>query len=133
MKITKSQMNAPFVSNPNEMRAAILKWWLEADPNILMDYSFDLLQEMAESARLFAFHYDIYCQPEVCALANLMWLYGPNLDDERTVVRILGADITPEEKIEALYTKVPDRDWEKIAAHRDEAQWVDIQFRLSEA
>lgn len=125
-KLTKSQMLAPYRSDPKKMVAAIIRWWVDNDPDALLHFSMPQLQIMAEAALIQANRFGIVNQPEVCAFANLMWLYGPSFDSVEGIRAVLETEMDEEDKIEALYTQVPDRLWEEADRTRDESRWIGI-------
>jgi hypothetical protein len=106
--------------------AAVIKWGGDNFPEALFDFTMDHLTVMAEAAIALAGRYEITGQPQVCAFANLMWLYGPNFDDIPKIRKILAAPRDQEEKIEQLYTKVPEALWTLADKKRDEGRWIDI-------
>lgn len=126
IKVSQDQLNQPFRDDRRLMVAAVVKWWGENCPESLFDFSMPHLGMMAEAAIELASRYDIEGQPQVCAFANLMWLYGPNFDEIPKIKKFLESSLTEEQKVEALYTKVPDALWNLADKKRDEERWVEI-------
>lgn len=126
MKLSKAQMDAPFQQDRHEMAKAIVTWWVDNEPEIVLDYSPELLGEMARAAHILANRYGIKRQPEVCAFANLMWLFGPSFDQHGPIRAVLDQDLDEEAKVEALYTEVPDAVWDAASEARDEGRWLAI-------
>lgn len=132
IKVTQDQLNQPFKDDPQKMVAAVVKWWGDNFPEALFDFSMPHLGVMAESAIELASRYNIDGQPQVCAFANLMWLYGPNFDEIPKIKKILTSGSSEEQKIEALYTKVPEALWELADKNRDEERWIAILAEAGE-
>jgi len=126
IRISQDQLDEPFQEDPKLLVAAVIKWWGDNFPEALFDFTMDHLTVMAEAAIALAARYDIKGQPQVCAFANLMWLYGPNFDDIPKIRKILTARSDQEAKIEQLYTKVPEALWALADKKRDEGRWIDI-------
>lgn len=133
IKVTQDQLNQPFKDDPKKMIATVIKWWGENFPEALFDFSMPHLSVMAEAAVELASRYRIDGQPQVCAFANLMWLYGPNFDQIPKIQKILTGPAQQEEKIEALYTKVPEALWNLADKKRDESRWIEILTEVVEA
>ena len=93
------------------MIQAVVTWWIDNDPSAPMSHSLELLGNMADAAIALANRYGIQQQPEVCAFANLMWLYGPSFDQVEQIHTALSAGTDEETKIEQLYTEIPGACW----------------------
>jgi len=133
IKVTQDQLDQPFRDDPKKMIAAVIKWWGDNFPEALFDFSMPHLSMMAEAAVELASRYRIDGQPQVCAFANLMWLYGPNFDQIPKINKILNDPTQQENKIETLYTKVPEALWRLADKKRDEGRWIEILTEVAEA
>lgn len=123
MKITRDTMIGG-EREPGDLVAAIVAWWIDNHPEARLQFSLPHLGMMAEGAAHHAARFGIRTQPEVCAFANLMWLYGPRFDRVPSIERILASRGSAMEKVRALYLNVPDRDWDEAARARDEDAWL---------
>ena len=126
IKFTSDQLNAPFEQDPDLMIAAVVNWWGENFPEAPLEFTLEHLGVLAQAAVVRARGYGITHQPQVCAFASLMWLYGPNFDDVPKMKKILTSDSDQEAKIEALYTRIPEQLWQKASDRRDENRWIEI-------
>lgn len=123
---SKEQLEAPYQRNRVLMIDSIVNYLHELFPDSKDQFTLPHMQMMAEAAIIQAAKYNIVTEAEVCAFAALMWRYAPNFDDVPALRNVLERDIPAEEKIEKLYTGVPERQWAAATRNRDEERWVGI-------
>lgn len=126
LKFSKEQLNAPYDQDMDLMVTSVVNWISGNFPEAPLEYTLEHLGLMARAAVLHAYSFEIRSQPQVCAFASLMWLYGPNFDEVPKMSKILRSEMTEEAKIEALYTKVPDQLWQRAHSQRDETRWISL-------
>ncbi len=124
-KVPSSFLTARFAQDRPALVEAVVRWWIDNFPDAPLQFSLPHLGAMADAAVTKANQHQIFDQPDVCAFALLMWLYGPAFDEHPQIAKVLGSGMPSSDRIAQLFEDVPEPVWNAVDATRDEGRWFD--------
>jgi hypothetical protein len=125
-KVSSAFLTARLSADRPAMVESVVRWWIDNFPEAPLQFAMPHLGAMADAAVVKANAYQITSQPDVCAFAMLMWLYGPTFDEHPAVHSILISGQPSDVRIERLFETVPEEVWDEINASRDEERWFPL-------
>ncbi|HLM02671.1 MAG TPA: hypothetical protein VK400_16575 [Pyrinomonadaceae bacterium] len=84
----------------------------------------EILLGMVRSGIARARNYEMSWESSLTAFVVLMFVIAPNFDQHPNIQRVLkDTTIVPDERIDHLWERTSEEDWEKVAQHYDSSAW----------
>ncbi|HEX5748539.1 MAG TPA: hypothetical protein VFZ09_20030 [Archangium sp.] len=124
LRITKAQLDGMILHDERGFIDFVARHIQEESPELVLGLPFDSLRDMVAAGLDRARGHGLRTPENLTAFVSIMFEIAPNFDEHPAIARVLGDSSIPiDERMDALFTKLPPSAWEQAERSYDPAAW----------
>lgn len=124
MDIRKEQYDEFLQADAARFVSLIVDHLQQESPELVRDLPVPELREMVANGLVRARGHGLRADGDLMAFVSVMFETAPNFDEHPAIRRVLqDPSIPPNERLDAIFTRVPGRAWEEAEQRYDAGAW----------
>ncbi|WNG62309.1 hypothetical protein F0U59_52150 [Archangium gephyra] len=124
LRLTKAQIDGMILYDESSFVAFVANHIQEESPDLVLGLPFDSLRDMVVAGLERARGHGLRTPENLTAFVSIMFEIAPNFDEHPAIAKVLRDSSIPiDERMDALFTKLPPSAWEQAERCYDPEAW----------